>query len=66
MTNIPSNQLHVQLYNSCTDNIKTNLVNTLNIFFELTEAQLLETLEQIVTKIQSNRTLITLQLTSPI
>ena len=66
MTNIPSNQLHAQLYNSCTDNIKTNLVNTLNIFFELTEAQLLETLEQIVTKIQSNRTLITLQLTSPI
>ena len=58
---MPPNQLHAQLYNSCTDTVQTSLVNTVNNFFELSEAQLLETLERIVTK-----NLTEFQLTSPI
>ena len=61
ITNMPPNQLHSQLYSSCTDTVQTGLVNTVNNFCELTEAQLLETLEQIITK-----NLTKLQLTSPI
>ena len=47
-----------------TDIAQTSLVNTVTNFFDLNETKLLETNCQ--QKLQSNCTLITLQLTSPI
>ena len=55
ITNIPPSQIHAQLYGSCTDTVPTSLVNTVTIFFDLNATQLLQTLEQIVTK-KSNPT----------
>ena len=40
----------MQLYSSCDDSVQSSLVNSITDFFTLTEAQLLSTLEQIVTK----------------
>ena len=55
ITNIPPSQIHAQLYSSCTDTVPTSLVNTVTNFFDLNATQLLQTLEQIVTK-KSNPT----------
>ena len=50
ITNLPDNQIHAQLYNACGETVQNNLVNTTTNFFFLTEHDLLNTLEAIVTK----------------
>ena len=50
ITNLPSNQLHAQLYNSCDEHVQNSLVNTVTDFFSLTEVELLNMLEDIVPK----------------
>ena len=63
ITNIPDNQVHAQLYNSCDDSVQNSLLNTVSDFFRLSEEQLLKTLEEIVTK-RSNPAVHRLQFSS--
>ena len=50
ITNLPKNQIHPQLYNTCDETVQNRLVNTVSDFFSLSENELLDTLEAIVTK----------------
>ena len=36
ITNLPDNQIHAQLYNSCNETVQNNLLNTTTDFFSLT------------------------------
>ena len=50
ITNLPKNQIHPQLHNTCDETVQNSLVNTVSDFFSLSENELLDTLEAIVTK----------------
>ena len=54
ITNLPENQIHAQLYNTCSESGQNSLVNIENDIFSLTEEKIIETPETIVTKMQSN------------
>ena len=55
ITNLPENQIHAKLYNSCSESVHNSLVKTESDFFSLTEEKMTATLEKIVTK-KCNRT----------
>jgi hypothetical protein len=63
ITNIPTHQIHTQLYNSCDEHVLNSLVTSTTDFFALTEDQLLTILEGIVTK-KSNPAVHRLQFSS--
>ena len=48
--NIIGQQINVQLYSSCDANIQNSIVNTVSDFFTLSEDDLLNAIEGIVTK----------------
>ena len=50
ITNLPDSQIHAQLYNSCDASVQNSLVNSVTNFFDLSETDLLQQLEIIVTK----------------
>ena len=50
ITNLPENQIHPQLYNTCDETVQNSHVNSVSDFFSLSENELLGTLEAIVTK----------------
>jgi len=50
LTNVPSSQLPAQIYSACDANIQTTIINTVDNFFSLSEKEIMEKLEKIVTK----------------
>ena len=50
ITNLPDNHIHTQLYNSCDKSGQNCLVNSVTNFFDLHENDLLQQLENNVTK----------------
>ena len=50
ITDLPDSQIYAQLYNSCDESVQNSLVNSITNFFDLNENDLLQQLENIVTK----------------